>query len=123
LIDEIVKFRKEHLAYAAKYIVNEVERRNGPMVLGTGGTPFMKYLTMHLKTTKRMQFKFKYTPTGYIRGTIRNVIAHLPESIRGRDSRIVAVEPQIMRERRRKLMLKISLFVVVWWACTYFYLS
>lgn len=70
--------------------MNEVERRNGEMVLGTGkqnlnnfsklgGTPFMKYLTMHLKTTKRMQFKFKYTPTGYIRGAFRNAIAHLPE--------------------------------------------
>lgn len=79
IIDEIVKFRKEHLAYAAKYIVKEVERRNESMVLGTGGTPFMSYLTMHLKTTKRMQFKFKYTPSGYIRGAIRNAIAHLPE--------------------------------------------
>eukprot|EP01127_Copromyxa_protea_P015875 TRINITY_DN4633_c0_g1_i1.p1 TRINITY_DN4633_c0_g1~~TRINITY_DN4633_c0_g1_i1.p1 ORF type:complete len:494 (+),score=43.27 TRINITY_DN4633_c0_g1_i1:438-1919(+) len=123
IIDEVVKFRKEHLSYAAKYIVNEVERRNGPMVLGTGGTPFMKYLTMHLKTTKRMQFKFKYTPTGYIRGTIRNVMAHLPESIRGHDSRIIAAEPQILRLRRRKMIFKGLLGFLVIFMIYFFVIS
>jgi len=118
IIDKIVLFRKSHLSYAAQYIVREVEKRKGEMVLGTGGTPFMEYLLEHLKTTKRSQYGFTYTKAGYIRGTMRNLVAHLPDTLKGHNARIVDVEPQIRRKRCEKFIFLIyfvlmAIFIVI----------
>lgn len=53
LINHVVKFRKTHLGYAVSYINRQAERsRSNPVQYGTGGTPFIPYLTAHIKDTK-----------------------------------------------------------------------
>ena len=56
LSDEIVKevhaFRNKHLEYARIYIHEQsLSNQNNSNVVGTGGTPFMKYLDKHLQET------------------------------------------------------------------------
>ena len=56
LSDEIIKevhaFRNKHLEYARIYIHEQsLSNQNNSNVIGTGGTPFMKYLDKHLQET------------------------------------------------------------------------
>ena len=56
LSDEIIKevhaFRNKHLKYARIYIHEQsLSNQNNSNVVGTGGTPFMKYLDKHLQET------------------------------------------------------------------------
>ncbi len=56
LSDEIIKevhaFRNKHLEYARIYIYEQsLSNQNNSNVVGTGGTPFMKYLDKHLQET------------------------------------------------------------------------
>ena len=56
LSDEVIKevhaFRNKHLEYARIYIHEQsLSNQNNSNVVGTGGTPFMKYLDKHLQET------------------------------------------------------------------------
>ena len=56
LSDEIIKevhaFRNKHLEYARIYIHEQsLSNQNNSNVVGTGGTPFMRYLDKHLQET------------------------------------------------------------------------
>ena len=56
LIDEIIKevhiFRSKHLEYARIYIYEQsLTNDSNSNIVGTGGTPFMKYLDKHLQET------------------------------------------------------------------------
>jgi indoleamine 2,3-dioxygenase len=45
-------FRSQHLEYAANYIYKQIQTDgNNPSAVGTGGTPFMKYLKKHRDET------------------------------------------------------------------------
>jgi len=121
ILDQIVNFRKIHLNYAAQYIVREVKKDSGEEVVGTGGTPFMKYLTNHLKTTARMQFKFKYSKVSLARGRLRDMGAHILLSLQFLERwlpnhRIVDVEPQFQGQLRRKTFFFVCIFVgIIYW--------
>lgn len=48
IVDHVQKFRTRHLEYAAQYINRQAQSDSGnPVEVGTGGTPFMKYLKKH----------------------------------------------------------------------------
>jgi len=50
----ISRFRKTHFNFAASYIQKQSQTSNtNPTEVGTGGTPFMKYLLSHLDETEK----------------------------------------------------------------------
>jgi len=52
LIEEVHKFRNKHLEYARVYIFEQsLTNSSNSNIVGTGGTPFMKYLDKHLQET------------------------------------------------------------------------
>ena len=52
IIKEVHTFRNKHLEYARIYIHEQaLSNQNNSNVVGTGGTPFMKYLDKHLQET------------------------------------------------------------------------
>ncbi len=54
-IRQLSRFRETHYDYADRYIHQQHQRNlSNPTEVGTGGTPFMKYLKEHLDETKRM---------------------------------------------------------------------
>ncbi|MEZ4704129.1 MAG: hypothetical protein R3A11_02850 [Bdellovibrionota bacterium] len=50
-IEELHQFRETHLEFAASYIHRQAPQNNNDTVMGTGGTPFMKYLAKHRDET------------------------------------------------------------------------
>lgn len=51
-VKEIERFRSLHLEYAARYIFRQAQTDDkNPHAVGTGGTPFMPYLTKHRDET------------------------------------------------------------------------
>jgi hypothetical protein len=110
------------LEYAARYIVREVKKENGEMVLGTGGAPFMRYLTDHLKNTARMKFNFKYSKVGKIRGVVRNLLpkvrSYMPGLVGWLDPnpRTVDVEPQVARRPLWKTLAVWCILVAIFYS-------
>ena len=52
IMNEVHAFRNKHLEYAKIYIHEQsLSNQNNSNVVGTGGTPFMKYLDKHLQET------------------------------------------------------------------------
>lgn len=51
-VDWVEKFRTKHLEYAVSYIANQAQRdKANPSQVGTGGTPFVPYLSKHRDET------------------------------------------------------------------------
>lgn len=51
-VDWVDKFRTKHLEFAVSYIANQAQRDPAnPSQVGTGGTPFVQYLTKHRDET------------------------------------------------------------------------
>lgn len=51
-VEWVEKFRTKHLEYAVSYIASQAQRDpSNPSQIGTGGTPFVKYLTKHRDET------------------------------------------------------------------------
>jgi indoleamine 2,3-dioxygenase len=51
-VEWVEKFRTKHLEYAVSYIANQAQRDPAnPSQVGTGGTPFVQYLTKHRDET------------------------------------------------------------------------
>ena len=52
IIMEVHQFRNKHLEYARDYIFDQaLKAQSNSNIVGTGGTPFMKYLDKHLQET------------------------------------------------------------------------
>ena len=52
VINEVHTFRDKHLEYARVYIFEQsLTNNSNSNTVGTGGTPFMKYLDKHLQET------------------------------------------------------------------------
>jgi indoleamine 2,3-dioxygenase len=53
-VELLAQFREIHIGYADTYIHRQHQaHESNPIVVGTGGTPFMTYLQKHLDETKR----------------------------------------------------------------------
>ncbi len=53
-VDLLAQFRDIHIGYAERYIFRQHQSHaSNPTAVGTGGTPFMPYLSKHLEETKR----------------------------------------------------------------------
>jgi indoleamine 2,3-dioxygenase len=53
-VDLLGQFREIHVGYAERYIFRQHQAHaSNPTTVGTGGTPFMTYLTKHLEETKQ----------------------------------------------------------------------
>ena len=62
IIDHVQKFRTRHLEYAAQYINRQAQTdSSNPVEVGTGGTPFMKYLKKH-RDESRASYIGDYEP-------------------------------------------------------------
>lgn len=62
IVDHVQKFRTRHLEYAAHYINKQAQSDDGnPVEVGTGGTPFMKYLKKH-RDESRAHYIGEYEP-------------------------------------------------------------
>lgn len=58
----LAEFRSLHLAYAARYVANQAQASAAnPSTVGTGGTPFMRYLQKHRDETEQ---HLLYPPDG-----------------------------------------------------------
>jgi indoleamine 2,3-dioxygenase len=54
-VDLLGQFREIHVGYAERYIFRQHQSHaSNPTAVGTGGTPFMTYLTKHLEETKQI---------------------------------------------------------------------
>jgi len=57
-IEEMERFRSLHLEYAARYIFRQAQTDDkNPHAVGTGGTPFMPYLTKHREETAQHRIR------------------------------------------------------------------
>jgi indoleamine 2,3-dioxygenase len=57
-VEGVERFRTLHLEYAGRYIFRQAQTDDkNPHAVGTGGTPFMPYLTKHRDETSQHRFK------------------------------------------------------------------
>lgn len=50
-VESVFKFRSQHLRFSEEYIAKQTPKSNNPTSVGTGGTPFLKYLKKHQDDT------------------------------------------------------------------------